>query len=215
MDHVLPIDGDSQDSSSRGDRLVAELRCGAEPERVYRELFALYHRAVWRFFAHRGLSSEDCRDLTQETFVRVYTGMDGFRGDARFDTWLYQIALNTYRKTLRYGSADKRDGQEETLEAADGAVRQDVESAALADGAPPARPLDDLLAGERREALRRAIAGLPEQMRRCVLLRVYHELAYREIAAVLRVSIETVKAHLFQAKRKLRAELGGDFEVTW
>lgn len=69
-------------------------------------------------------------------------------------------------------------------------------------------PLDQALRSERREVLRRAIEELPDQMRRCTELRVYQDLSYREIAAVMRRSIETVKVHLFQARKKLKESFG-------
>lgn len=68
-------------------------------------------------------------------------------------------------------------------------------------------PLDDALCHERRQKLRKAIEALPGQMRRCTRLRVEQDLSYREIAAVLKLSIETVKVHLFQARKKLKVNL--------
>jgi RNA polymerase sigma-70 factor (ECF subfamily) len=72
-------------------------------------------------------------------------------------------------------------------------------------------PGEDLLAGERSRLLREAIGKLPEQMRKCLLLRVDQEMRYKEIAVVLRLSPETVKVHLFQARKRLREELGPYF----
>lgn len=188
---------------------------GDDGAQAFHRLFELYYRPVWRFFARRGFPHEECHDLTQETFVRVYTGMDGFRGEARFETWLFRIALNTYRKALRYRGADKRAGREFSLEAANGGVRNEAEAAdeaTLPMADPPRQPLDDVLGNEKRRALKAAVAALPDQMRRCVVMRIYQELAYKEIAGAMRVSIETVKAHLFQARRRLRAALAEHFE---
>jgi RNA polymerase sigma-70 factor (ECF subfamily) len=67
------------------------------------------------------------------------------------------------------------------------------------------------LAGEQRAVLRQALAELPPKMRRCVLLRIDQDLKYREIAALLRVSIETVKSQLSQARDRLEAEVGRYF----
>ena len=66
-------------------------------------------------------------------------------------------------------------------------------------------------ARERREALAVAMARLPPQMRQVLALRVDQDLKYREIATVLQISVETVKAHLFQARQRLRTELGEDY----
>ncbi|HUP43451.1 MAG TPA: sigma factor-like helix-turn-helix DNA-binding protein, partial [Thermoanaerobaculia bacterium] len=59
---------------------------------------------------------------------------------------------------------------------------------------------------------RSAVAELPDQMRDCLTLRLYHDLAYREIAVIKKLSIETVKAHLFRARKKLEERLG-DFAL--
>jgi RNA polymerase sigma-70 factor (ECF subfamily) len=215
-----PSDPQAPDDAGTGapsaaQRWIQAWRSGDDPQRAFRELFQRYQRPVWRFFARRGFGSEECDDLTQETFVRVYTGMDGFRGEARFETWLFRIATNTYRKSLRYGAAQMRAGQEVSLQDPEGGVRNDAEAAANADfpGAAPVRqPLEDVLGREQRRALLSAVAELPDQMRRCVVMRLYQGLAYKEIAVVMQVSIETVKAHLFQARKRLKAALEDHFE---
>jgi RNA polymerase sigma factor (sigma-70 family) len=61
--------------------------------------------------------------------------------------------------------------------------------------------------------LRAAVAELPEQMRDCLTLRLYHQLSYNEIAVIKKISVETVKAHLFRAKKKLQEKLA-DFALS-
>jgi RNA polymerase sigma-70 factor (ECF subfamily) len=73
----------------------------------------------------------------------------------------------------------------------------------------PETQLENLLAAEKRQALAAAVAALPEQMRDCLTLRLHHQLAYKEIAVIKKLSIETVKAHLFRARKKLEDELAG------
>lgn len=194
---------------------VAAWHAGDDPDGAFHKIYDHYYRPVWRFFRRRGFPRQQCGDLTQDTFLRVYQGMDGFRGEARFETWLFRIAMNTYRKSLRYQSADKRSGNEVPLEEPEGGIRGEVETADAPDlptASAPGEPLDDLLERERRGALRTAMADLPDQMRRCAVLRIYQGLAYREIAVVMQVSIETVKAHLFQARKRLTAALAQHFE---
>lgn len=172
-------------------------------EREFERLFEQYARPVSYFFAHRGFSPEECRDLTQETFLGVYKGMDRFRREASVETWLFTIAANVWRNEVRNRTAGKREGLEVSFEgAADGS------------GAAPAAlhdvddPLFGLLEEERAGLLREALEGLPAQMRRCLLLRIDQQLKYREIAQVMRISIETVKSQLFQARERLRQLLG-------
>lgn len=166
-------------------------------------LFERYARPVSYFFARRGFSPEECRDLTQETFLGVYRGMDAFRHDASVETWLFTIAANVWRNEVRSRTAGKREGREVPLE-----------GLAESPGTVPAElrgaddPLAGLLAEERAGLLREALGELPAQMRRCLLLRLDQQLKYREIAQVLCVSIETVKSQLFQARERLRHRLG-------
>ncbi|HEX4962973.1 MAG TPA: sigma-70 family RNA polymerase sigma factor [Thermoanaerobaculia bacterium] len=176
---------------------------------AFRRLFDLYSPRLYHFFSRRGFPHADCLDLTQETFLGIYKGIGAFRRDSSFETWLFKIATNAYRKRLRWGVAGKRDAPEvpleESPEEGGGAM------ATLAATDVPA-PGEEMLRRERSLVLRQAIDRLPEQMRKCLVLRVDHEMKYKEIAAVLRLSPETVKVHLAHARRRLQEELGPYFE---
>lgn len=166
------------------------------------ELFLRYHRAVVSFFMRRGFSVEESRDLAQDTFFRVFKHIDGFRGESSVETWLFQVASNLYKNTLRGHAAQKRDAQEVPLEKERVAeVVQDKSGGAL----------HTMLTEERAKKLREALQDLPPQMRQAVYLRVDGDLKYREIADVMHVSIETVKAHLYQARQHLRDRLADYF----
>jgi RNA polymerase sigma-70 factor (ECF subfamily) len=147
-------------------------------------------------------------DLTQETFLGIYTGIGSFRGEAGFETWMWKIANNACRKRLRWWSAEKRAGEEVPLE---GEEEIEAGSPGTFPAASVPGPGETALDRERSRVLREAIEGLPEQMRKCLMLRVYQDLKYREIAVVLRLSVETVKAHLFQARKRLLEELDDYF----
>ena len=188
--------------------ILRELQDGAPLEERFRRLFEIYYTPLYRFFTKRGFLPEDSRELTQETFLGIYTGIGSFRGEAGFETWMWKIANNACRKRLRWWSAEKRAGEEVPLEGAEeiAAGSPGTFSAGSAPG-----PGETALDRERSRVLREAIVGLPEQMRKCLMLRVYQDLKYREIAVVLRLSVETVKAHLFQARKRLQGELGDYF----
>lgn len=179
-------------------RAIEALKRGEDRERNSRILFDRYYGSVQRFFAKRVSSYEDRLDLTQETFLRVYRGIEGFRGDSQFGTWLFRVAHNTFLKW----SMRKRvvtTPLESELEEGDASKEPaDTEST----------PLEKTLDAERSELLLEAVGELPEQMRKCTLLRIEQDLSYREIGAVLHLSTETVKVHLFQARKKLRTSLG-------
>lgn len=178
------------------DAAIEKLRRGVDKEQSFRIIFDRYYKPVQRFFAKRVFSSEDRLDLTQETFLRVYKGMGGFRGDAQLGTWLFRIAHNTYliwlQRSDRLGIFDNAESSEDL---------------AVGEASVDPTPLDRAMSDERRSQVRAAVEELPEQMRRCTQLRLEQDLSYREIAATMRLSIQTVKVHLFQARKKLKGSL--------
>lgn len=191
--------------------IIQRLRDGVDREESFQTLFDRFYWPLFRFFEHRGFSTEECQDLIQETFLRVYRGIEAFRGEARWEHWLFRIAANTAIKALRHRSAAKRASRSVPLEGQDIA---DTEPAA-AGGSPRSAeapvPLRQLLGKEMRELLSQAIERLPGQMRRCVRLRVIQDLDYHEIAEILQISPSTVKVQLFKARKRLQMELGDSF----
>lgn len=177
---------------------ILDFQAGRDPEASFRRLYSRYHPPLRAFFRRKGCSPEDCLDLTQETFVGIYRGLEGYRHEHRFEAWLYRVATTTFLKKLRSSAAAKRSAAEVSQE------EVVVPRGGLVSGAGQ---LDGLIGDERRKALNRAVRELPDQMRRCLALRLYQELSYREIAAVMRLSVETVKAHLARARQKLRDHL--------
>jgi len=189
--------------------MIEQLRDGTRREESFRLLFDRFYWPLFRFFEHRGFSTEECQDLVQETFLRVYRGLETFRGEARWEHWIFRIAANTAVKALRHDAAAKRAGRTVPWEGEDA---EDLPS--MAAGGSPAEapgPLRRLLDKERMELLRQAIAGLPARMRRCVRLRVFQDLDYQEIAETLQISPSTVKVQLFKARKRLQVELENSF----
>jgi RNA polymerase sigma-70 factor (ECF subfamily) len=178
-------------------------------EQELRELFERYYPSVFHFFRNRGVPREDSRDLTQEVFLRVYRGIGRFRRDASFETWLFHIATNLWLNHIRRRTAGKREAKEVSLDHVLESGGQIAAGRSLAGGQEREPPLDGLIAEERRRAVREALAELPPQMRRCVVLRLDRDLKYREIAALMQISVNTVKSQLGQAKVRLEEKLGG------
>lgn len=204
---VAPVRSPFAGRTAAAQEILAEIQGGSASEEPYRRLLQLYYQPVFRFFAKRGLAHEDCLDLTQETFLGIYTGLGSFRHEAGFDTWLFRIATNAYRKRRRWRTAEKRAGEEVPI-----ATGSEAEESEVVPPSTLPAPSEEALRTERSRLLREAIGKLPEQMRICLALRVYRDLKYREIGVVLRLSTETVKAHLFQARRRLQEMLGDYFE---
>src|SRR5436190_22928160 len=123
-----------------------------------RPIFALAYRTLGR--------EEDARDVTQETFLRAFRALPGFKGDAKFSSWLYRIALNLCRDWMR------RDRRAQVVQPA-----EDVDLMELAAAAEPSESIEDLVA--RKDLTRlveRAMALLPEEQRTAIVLKEYHGL---------------------------------------
>jgi RNA polymerase sigma-70 factor, ECF subfamily len=192
--------------------IIQRLRDGTGREESFRTLFDRFYWPLFRFFEHRGFSTEECQDLIQETFIRVYRGIEAFRGESRWEHWLFRIAANTAIKALRHRAAAKRAGQEVPLEEEDeGDLRATAIGGSGGSAHKTAEPLRQLLGKETQNLLIEAIEGLPAQMRRCVRLRVLQDLDYDEIAEILQLSPSTVKVQLFKARKRLQTELGDAF----
>lgn len=187
-------------AEGRIERAIRDFQAGRDREGAFRVLYETYFHPLQRFFARKGFAPDECLDLTQETFLGIYRGLKGYEHRQRFAAWLYQVATTVFLKRVRRAAAAKRSAVE---------VSRDGMESPEPGLAVPGRQLDRLVDRERRRTLREAVAELPEQMRECLTLRLDRQLAYHEIATIKRISIETVKAHLFRARKKLRERLAG------
>jgi RNA polymerase sigma-70 factor (ECF subfamily) len=155
-----------------------------------RPIYALAYRTLGR--------EEDARDVVQEAFLRAYRGLRGFKGQAKFSSWLYRIALNLCRDWMR------RERRAPLVQVPEGVDPIEMASA----HAEPSESVEDLVA--RREmsaAVARAMAELPEEQRTAILLKEYHGLTFQEIADQLECPLSTVKTRLYQGLSVLRRRL--------
>jgi len=181
----------------------------------FEKIFKKYYPRILSFFLHHGISRLEAEDLTQETLLRAYRRIDLLRDEATLNTWLLTIASNIWKNQLRYQSASKRRGETfsiahlDSLEGVEGEAAEIAPDLRSVPQIPPERPesLEAVLGEERRKILEEALENLPGQMRRILLLRA-HGLTYREIAAAMNLSVDTVGAHISQAKSRLRTKLG-------
>ena len=181
-----------------------------DKEESFRILFERYYPKVRRFFLRKGMSLETANDLTQETFFSVHKGLEGLRDEALFESWLFTIAQNVFRRKFEMENAGKRKGEFEYIDAEPArAEASSSPSRQIVDSRPT--PIEEAIDQERSRMLREALSQLPEQMRRCMELRLVHDLSYQQIAAVLGINVNTVKAHLHQAKKSLKRKIGAYF----
>jgi RNA polymerase sigma-70 factor (ECF subfamily) len=148
--------------------------------------------------------AEEARDLTQETFLRIFQSIDRFRGDADLKTWIYRIAINQARNRWRWWRRRRRD----VTVSLDAESREDEQplSARLRDSSID--PEQEALMRERELALRNALRTLGRSYREVVILRDVEGLSYEEVAATLEISIGTVKSRLSRGRQELRRKIG-------
>ena len=155
---------------------------------LYRLLIKRHERAVYGMGISFFHNTEDASDFTQEVFLKAYRFLAGFKGQSRFSTWLYKIAYNTAINSI----ARKREYQS----LAESEIEKDYDT-----------PERKLLRGYARTAITDAVAGLPERFRICVDLFFFYERSYQEIEAITGYPVNTVKSHVFRAKKILREKL--------
>ena len=154
-----------------------------------RPIYALAYRQIGR--------EEDARDVCQETFLRAYRALGGFRGQAKFSSWLYRIALNLCRDWLR------RERRAPMVQ-----VPEDVDVADLVAARAPVESFEEHVARRALgRAVRRALARLPEEQRTVIVLKEYHGLTFQEIAELVGCPLSTVKTRLYQGLVVLRRQL--------
>lgn len=169
---------------------------------AYRGLVEKYQQRIYHVIYGMVRNREDARDLTQDTFVKAFRNLDGFRADARFYTWLYRIAMNvTIDFTRRRARAPVATGAEEDVGERDA-------NRGIADRTRDDNPVRDLERKQLHTAILDAIGALPESHRQVVLLREVEGLSYKEIADVLDIKEGTVMSRLFYARKKLQEALG-------
>jgi RNA polymerase sigma-70 factor, ECF subfamily len=192
-------------------RAVRDFQQGADREKSFELLFRRFRPRVERFLAPRVFSPEERLDLTQAIFLRIYKGLEGYRGEGSLEGWVLHIAFNVYR--------DWRDRQPGGRNAVPEIPIEDLPvapepSPEIPSPSTVASPLDRIVREERLEILRQAISELAPKQRLCMELHVYQERTMQEIAAALRISPETVKAHLFQARQRLWDKLHTTFDTV-
>ncbi|HKB10963.1 MAG TPA: sigma-70 family RNA polymerase sigma factor [Vicinamibacterales bacterium] len=154
-----------------------------------RPIYALAYRTIGR--------EEDARDVCQETFLRAFRALPGFRGQAKFSSWLYRIALNLCRDWIR------RERRAPVVQ-----PPEDVDVMELAAASEPSESIEDLVARkDLSRAVEKAMALLPDEQRTAIVLKEYHGLTFQEIAELLGCPLSTVKTRLYQGLTVLRREL--------
>ena len=152
---------------------------------AFDELMTRHERSVYRLCFRFVKNRDDAMDLTQDVFIKAFENLAAFRGDARFKTWIYRVAVN---HCINYLKKNSRDFVEVTD--AIGSVKPSVHRT--------------LLEEERRAIVRGMMEYLPPKQRAILELRMNENLSYEEIATILDRSVSTIKSSVFFALAKLK-----------
>jgi RNA polymerase sigma-70 factor (ECF subfamily) len=200
-----------------GDRVQVHRSTGAEPSdaelvvaacagrpAAFDGLVERYQRRAVSV-AYRLLGNlHDALEVCQEAFIRGYRNLDSLEDGQRFGSWLLRIVTNlslNFRRDRAVGGP--RFSLEDCILDDRGSHRERIADAAHPDQHPGA----ELAASELHSVLQAALAELPEQQRTALVLFSFEQLPQREVASIMDCSVEAVKWHVFQARKKLKARL--------
>jgi RNA polymerase sigma-70 factor (ECF subfamily) len=161
-----------------------------------RPIYALAYRVIGR--------EEDARDVCQETFLRAFRALPGFKGQAKFSSWLYRIALNLCRDWIR-----------RQRRAPVSQMPEDVDPGEFAAERGPVESIEELVSRRELSAIvEEVMARLPEEQRTAIILKEYHGMTFQEIADMQGCPLSTVKTRLYQGLLVVRRQLEKHGQLT-
>lgn len=190
------MDTESTDAIDRQD--MARLAAGQDS--ALNDLMNRHAQRLFHYLIRQLRDESDAEDTAQETFVRVFQNRSRFDPKHRFSTWLYSIATNLARDRQRWRSRHPQ----VSLDAENDSSGGDLQDKLPATGATPE---EKMIGGERADAVRSAIAKLPEDLRTVILLFEYEGQSQQEIAKVLDCTPKAVEMRLYRARQELRSSL--------
>jgi RNA polymerase sigma-70 factor (ECF subfamily) len=178
------------------EELVARVVAGDTDS--FNQLILRWERPIYALAFRQLGREEDARDVSQEAFLRAFRALPGFKGQAKFSSWLYRITLNLCRDWMRRQRRAPFVPTPEGVDIGDLVTSETTTTASV----------EDLLA--RKDLGRhvaRAMLRLPDEQRSAILLKEYHGLTFQEIADLQGCPLSTVKTRLYQGLSVLRRDL--------
>ena len=181
------------------DQALVERAQGGD-QKAFDQLVSKYQRKLERLLSRYVRDAAEVEDVAQEAFIKAYRALPGFRGDSAFYTWLYRIGINTAKNYLvaqgrRVPTSTGFDAEEaEGFD--DAALLRDINT-----------PESLLMTKQIGETVNAAMAALPEELRRAIMLREIDGLSYEEIAATMDCPIGTVRSRIFRAREAVAGRL--------
>lgn len=191
------------------DRLLVDRFKGGD-EAAFNEMVSRYWDRIYGMVHQLLRNQQDAEEVTQDAFIRAHRGLANFRGESAFSTWLYQIATNLARNRYWYWWRRKRDktisfdqpvGEDSDTPLSEVFAADEVET-----------PGDITVTQELVDHIAVGMEKISAKHREILILRNVKNMAYEEIAAVLGISVGTVKSRIARARESLRDAIGEDFK---
>lgn len=187
-------------------------RAQAGDKRAFELLVIKYQRKVERLLSRIVRDAGEVEDVAQESFIKAYRALAGFRGDSAFYTWLYRIAVNTAKNYLI--SQGRRAPTSTDFDAEEAEGFEDATG--LRDIATPDA---ELMSKQIGQIVNKTIEALPDELRTAITLREIDGMSYEEIAQIMDCPIGTVRSRIFRAREavaeQLRPQLGTTKDRRW
>jgi RNA polymerase sigma-70 factor, ECF subfamily len=177
------------------EQLVDAARAG--DEHAFAELFTRHHRRLQMLALQYRLAAQDAEDVVQQTMMKAWQGLNGFRGESRFATWITRVLMNEVFQSQRKRARMRLEEMESeslaaVLEAGSSLTRRQISQE------------QRLLTMERNRLVHAALRSLPESLRSVLLWQFFDERSLEEIAARLNRPVATVKSRRHRARLELR-----------
>lgn len=174
-------------SDSAEDTLIKRLQNPSEQRKAFSELVSLYSEQLYWQIRKLVLAHDDANDVLQNTFIKIWTNIDSFRGDSKLTTWLYKIAINESITFIN----KQRQQYNIPLDADDTFLLTKLEADSYFDG------------DEAQLKLQKAVLTLPEKQRIVFNMKYFDDMKYEDISAILDTSVGALKASYHHAVKKI------------
>ena len=169
------------------EELVKRLRDPQQCRKAFGDVIAIYSEPLYWHIRKMVINHDDANDLLQNTFLKAWSNIENFRGEARLSTWLYKIAINESITFLN----KERQRLNVSIDDGDTFLIDKLESDEWFDG-------DEL-----KRELQKAIAQLPEKQRLIFNMRYFDDMKYEDISEILGTSVGALKASFHHAVKKI------------
>ena len=188
------------------DRLLVD-RFKSGDQSAFNEMVSRYWDRIYAMVNQLLRNTQDAEEVTQDAFIRAHRGLDKFRGDSSFSTWLYQIATNLARNRYWYWWRRKRD---RSVSFDQPLTADSHTSLAEVFPADTETPQDATITQEFVDRIAECMELLNEKHREILTLRNVQNHSYEEIASILDISVGTVKSRIARARENLREQMGNE-----